>query len=238
MSHTASIQPRRLIDQNGVKRIVQVVGSALVIGVLLFAAAGTLNWPGAWVYLAVNAAVLGINAIFLFRKNPELINERGKRQENTKPWDRTIVMLFIPAYFGLPILAGLDVRFGWSAQPAALLILAGAALVLLGNMVALVAMLANPFFETSVRIQEDRNQQVISSGPYHLVRHPGYVGFAIFFFGAPLALGTWVAAIPALALVVLMVIRTALEDRTLQAELPGYAEYAQRVPYRLLPGIW
>ncbi|MCC7207848.1 MAG: isoprenylcysteine carboxylmethyltransferase family protein [Anaerolineae bacterium] len=239
MSHTASVQPhRRVIDRNGVRRIIQVVATLLIVGVLLFLSAGTFNWPGAWTYLVIYALALAVNAYFMYRTNPALINERGKRHADTKAWDRTLVRVMTPLSFSLPILAGLDVRNGWTGQPAAWVIVGGAALVLFGNLIAMAAILANPFFETTVRIQADREHRVVSSGPYRLVRHPGYVGLIVYFAGMPLVLGTWVAAIPALGLIAAMILRTALEDRTLQAELPGYADYARRVTYRLLPGIW
>jgi protein-S-isoprenylcysteine O-methyltransferase Ste14 len=107
-----------------------------------------------------------------------------------------------------------------------------------GHALLVWSMVANAYFSLIVRIQADRSHQVVSSGPYRFVRHPGYLGSILFFLSTSLLLGSWWALIPGAAAALLIVIRTALEDRTLHAELPGYADYVERVRYRLLPGIW
>ena len=136
------------------------------------------------------------------------------------------------------VIAGLDGgRFGWSSMPLPLAI-AGLVTLVLAYAVIAWAMAANTFFSTTVRVQEDRGQRVVSSGPYRLVRHPGYVGMILMYVGTPVMLGSWWALIPGGLNGVAFIVRTALEDRTLQEELDGYKEYAGRVPYRLLPGVW
>ena len=139
---------------------------------------------------------------------------------------------------GVPIVAGLDQRFGWSSQMVPLIHLAGLTLFALGQGLFSWAMVSNKYFSTLVRIQLDRGHTVATSGPYRYVRHPGYTGYTVSSLGMALALGSLWAMIPAGLLACLLVVRTALEDRTLQDELSGYRDYAQRVRYRLLPGVW
>jgi protein-S-isoprenylcysteine O-methyltransferase Ste14 len=141
-------------------------------------------------------------------------------------------------YLVLPLVAGLDVRFGWTRALSVAWHLAGAVGLTVGFGLAAWAMISNAYFSTAVRIQSERGHTVCRSGPYRYVRHPGYVGFALLSLGVPLLLGSWWALIPGVTGVVLMIIRTAFEDRMLQAELLGYRDYTQEVRYRLVPGIW
>jgi len=134
--------------------------------------------------------------------------------------------------------AGLDVRFGWARDPSVAWHLAGAIVLAVGLEVTSWAMLANAYFSTAVRIQSDRGQTVCTTGPYRFVRHPGYVGVILQCISAPILLGSLWALIPGITATVLIVIRTSLEDRTLQAELTGYQDYVRKVRYRLVPGIW
>jgi protein-S-isoprenylcysteine O-methyltransferase Ste14 len=173
--------------------------------------------------------------------NPELLNHRGqgKKKKDAKPWDRALVPVYgVPAFYVLPVVMGLDVgRYGWShlgAWAAAV----GTLLFAAGSVVLTWAMLVNTHFETVVRIQTDRGHKVVTTGPYGLVRHPGYVGAGLWALGTPLIVGSAYGLIPAALAVITLVVRTALEDRTLGAELPGYADYAARTRHRLLPGIW
>jgi len=225
------------LERSGIRRIVQVLVSVLLIGALLFLSAGRLDWLWAWLFLA-GWLLLMLMAAFVMRKSPGLINERGRRAENIKGWDKVLMGIYSLVLFTVPVVAGLDaVRFGWSAMPLALHVIGG---VLVGPamIMPLWAMSANAYLSTMVRIQDDRGHQVVTTGPYRYVRHPMYVGTIFFALSIPLVLGSWWTFIPCGLIVVLFIIRTALEDRTLQEELPGYAEYAQRVRYRLLPGVW
>ena len=167
--------------------------------------------------------------------------ERGTSMESgdVKPWDRVIVLLgalLLPT-IGL-IVAGLDHRFVWTAVLPAWVHITGLALLAAGYALGAWAMAVNRFFSAVVRIQKERGHAVITRGPYRLVRHPSYAGGLLATIGIPLLLNSWWAVIPASVVVALTIARTALEDRTLQNELPGYAEYAHRTRHRLVPGMW
>jgi protein-S-isoprenylcysteine O-methyltransferase Ste14 len=219
-----------------VKRMIQVIVQFLTLGALLFVSAGCLDWGWAWGYLGVGVGILAVNALVM---PPELIAERGKvGKEDVKRWDRIVTTINILPALGAPIVAGLDERIGWSPRLSLVVHLVGLVLLVLGQGLFTWSMVSNKFFSTTVRIQVDREHAVASGGPYRYVRHPGYVGFVVSAFALPLALGSLWALIPAALTLCLFVVRTALEDRTLQAELPGYAEYAQQTRYRLVPGVW
>jgi protein-S-isoprenylcysteine O-methyltransferase Ste14 len=206
-------------------------------GAILFLAAGTLRWPGAWIYLVLFLLVLMASSLFT---NAELLrDERGVGQQGRKTWDLSLVSLYgIVTTIAVPILAGLDWRYGWAASiPTWLVVIAGV-LYVLGWAFGLWAMAVNRFFSKVVRIQHERGHHVIDVGPYQYVRHPGYTGGIIHNLGTPLILGSWWAMAPAVLAAVMLVIRTALEDRTLHTELEGYSAYSQRTRYRLVPGIW
>lgn len=220
------------------KRGATVLIFLLVIAAILFLSAGRLDWLWAWVYLGICVISLSINAVIMLRTSPETIAERGQPQE-TKDWDKLVSGLWALAiYIALPLVAGLDVRFGWTGGLSLAWHVAGAVLLALGLALTSWAMVANAYFSTAVRIQTERGHTVCSSGPYRFVRHPGYVGFITQSVGTPFLLGSLWALIPGLLAAFLMIIRTSLEDRTLQAELPGYPDYVKKVPYRLVPGLW
>lgn len=205
---------------------------------ILFLAAGRLNWTWAWVYLGISLVSVAINGAFLLRTSPETIAERGRPQP-TQGWDKIVGALWaLVLYLVLPLVAGLDLRFGWTPDLGAAWNVAGAVVLAAGLELGGWAMIANAYFSTAVRIQSDRGQTVCRSGPYRFVRHPGYVGFILQSLGTPLLLGSLWALVPGLVAVLLIVVRTAFEDRFLQAELPGYPEYVQQVRYRLVPGVW
>jgi protein-S-isoprenylcysteine O-methyltransferase Ste14 len=219
-----------------VKRGLQVVIQLLILMVLLFISAGRLDWGWAWAYFGVGVGILIVNMWVI---PPEVIAERGQaRKEGVKGWDKVVTTLTIFPALGTPIVAGLDERFGWSPDLALAVHLVGLAFIVLGQGLFTWGMVSNKFFSTVVRIQEERDHAVASGGPYRVVRHPGYVGYITASFATALALGSLWALVPAAITLGLFVVRTALEDRTLQEELPGYKEYAGRVRYRLLPGVW
>ena len=210
--------------------------AGVFLGGILFLAAGRLDWPMAWVYTGISVADA---CLLLLVTSPDLMRERTHPKADAKAWDRVFARLTGPlGSMGLLVVAGLDVRFrGLGLVPPGLQ-WAGLAVFVLGMGLMTWAMAVNNFFSLVVRVQTDRGHTVVSSGPYRFVRHPGYVGGVLFQLGTPLLLGSWWALLPAALFVPLVVVRTALEDRTLQAELPGYADYAQKTRYRLLPGIW
>lgn len=217
------------------KRMLQVVITYLILAAILFISSGRLNWIWAWAYLGVGLGILLINVRIL---PPELIAERGQPGDNVKRWDKVLTTLAGLPTLGVPIVAGLDERFGWSPQLVPVIHLIGLTFFVLGQGLFSWAMASNKYFSTAVRIQTDRGHTVATAGPYRYVRHPGYVGYIVSFLGMSLALGSLWAIIPAGLIACLLVARTALEDRTLQDELPGYKDYVQRVRYRLLPGMW
>ena len=209
-----------------------------ILGLILYAVSGCWNWPLAWVYLGLYAAVLIAGSFFAIHRDANFTSERTQAKEGTKTWDKWLSgPLFSPLWLALYIVAGLDQRNGWSPDltpvAIAMVVVAG-----LGYLIPVWAMATNRFYGRYVRIQTDRGHTVVETGPYRFVRHPGYAGLCIFLLASALALESLWALIPAAMIVVVLVIRTALEDRNLLAELPGYAEYAQRTRYRLLPGIW
>ena len=226
------------LDRYGQRELVRSVMRIIIQLIILFAAAGTVNWPLAWAYGGFQLMLIGVYALVMIKANPALLNARGRRQDNTKTFDKVFYALWIPLVLTIYLVSGLDAgRFHWSSMPA-WASLAGAALILAAALFGYWAMAVNTHFEVTVRIQDDREHRVVTAGPYQYVRHPGYVGMILVFFGVPLFLGSRWGLAPAAAHLVLVVFRTALEDRTLRRELPGYDEYASRTRWRLLPGAW
>lgn len=208
---------------------------------LLFVAAGTTAWPVAWIYIAMLlAATLGSRLMVLVR-NPETLRERARftSAEGTPTWDRLLVLIVgLVGPMVTMLVAGLDHRWGWSppvpvvAQGLAGLVVAG------GYGVSVWAMVENAYFSAVARIQEDRGQAVVTSGPYRIVRHPSYAGTLLATLALPVMLEALWALIPAAGMGAAVIVRTALEDRMLRDELEGYQEYAKRTRYRLIPGVW
>ena len=220
--------------------IVKAAGGLVFFGVLLFLCAGRLDWVWAWVFLGLFAATSIVHVLILIPTNPGLLAERAKGlRVGTKVWDKVIVSL---AAGLLPmaswVIAAFNVRFGWAPPMPLILHLLGALGFALGWAVLLWATASNPCFDTTVRIREEGGHAVATGGPYQYVRHPGYVGAILYQLATPFLLGSWWALIPMILSVPLYVLRTTLEDRTLQNELDGYSEYAQEVRYRLLPRLW
>lgn len=208
---------------------------------ILFIAAGTLKWGMAWVYAGMTITLTVASRLAMIRKNPDLARERARYREvkGVKPWDRVLGPLIgIYGQLATLIVAGLDKRFEWSPEISLNVSLVAVMVVVLGFFVGSWALVENRFFSAVVRIQKDRGHTVCTTGPYRYVRHPGYAGGILYYLATPFILGTIWSLIPMGLTVILTVVRTALEDRTLQAELDGYREYAARVRYRLLPGVW
>ncbi len=221
--------------------IVQAALGLVGYGVILFLSAGQLDWVWGWVFLALLAAILISHVLILVPINPELLAERsrGIRQEGAKRWDKWVTMFAAGmGTMGSWLVASLDVRFEWSASAPLAFHIGGLIVSVLGWALFMWAMGANAFFSEAVRIQEERGHTVVTDGPYRYVRHPGYVGAILALLATPLLLGSLWALIPAGLAAIGYVVRTGLEDKTLQDELSGYAEYAQQTRYRLLPGVW
>jgi len=213
----------------------------LSIPIVLLVCGGDFGWWQAWVYsLLIVAAGIG-GRIWAERRHPGLLAERQniEKIQSAKAWDKVLAPLMaLSVVFPLVIVAGLDHRRGWSPVFPLWLIVLGFILISLGYAFAAWALVENRFFSSTVRIQTDRGHVVCDSGPYRMVRHPGYAGNILPLPGIVLALGSVWTLIPAMVALIVTVIRTTLEDRTLQDELPGYRGYARRVRYRLIPGIF
>ncbi len=208
----------------------------LLLAVLLLVAGRLSYWQG-WAYGGSSFLLLAVNYLLL-RGRPDLIQERLSPGQGTKRWDKMYFALSTPLFFIAILLAALDAgRYGWGPQVPWWAYLLAGLVYTAGQALHLWAKATNRWFATVVRIQSDRGQEVCTSGPYRFVRHPGYLGGLLFMLATPLLLGSWLALIPQAVAAGLLVLRTYLEDRTLQAELPGYAEYARKVRHRLGP-LW
>jgi protein-S-isoprenylcysteine O-methyltransferase Ste14 len=217
-----------------------VKASAIVIftTVLLFVCAGRINWPIAWAYTGVRLAIFSWAIIWGVLKDPDLINERSRRAPDMKKWDNILLILLFLSSFGITIVGGLDAgRYGWSSVPL-IWQLIGLPTFAVALALPNWAMMANHFHSGVVRIQHDRGHTVVSDGPYAYVRHPTYAGIVVTSIAAPISLGSLWALVPGALMAITIIVRTALEDTTLRNELEGYSDYAGRVRYRLLPGVW
>jgi protein-S-isoprenylcysteine O-methyltransferase Ste14 len=236
---TASDQsrPSEPIDRR--RLIISTSSSLLILVLCLFLPAGTWAWSRGWLFLVVVLGASAISTMHLRRVNPDVIAGRVNRHERPRLWDLLLgLLLALPAMLAILIVSALDNgRFHWSRLPGWGCAL-GYALLLAGMAGLTWAQAVNRFFEPSVRIQTDRGHHVIDTGPYAIIRHPGYALGFLFFLGIPLALGSLWGLIPAALMGAFLIVRTIVEDRTLQSELAGYKDYTQRVRYRLIPGVW
>jgi protein-S-isoprenylcysteine O-methyltransferase Ste14 len=232
-------------DRTQTRNLVRaVIGFTLYIffvPALLFIAAGTLRWPMAWIYIALLLVSTLGSRLIVFKRNPDTLRERARftSSEGTKPWDRLLVI--IVGLFGpmlIMLVAGLDRRFGWSGGVTLEIQWLAALLVALGYGLAVWAMIVNPYFSAVVRIQDDRGQVVVKSGPYRIMRHPSYAGSILASLALPFMLETLWALPPGVIASVAVIIRTRMEDRMLRDELAGYEDYTKETRYRLFPGIW
>lgn len=225
-----------------VRTIVQLFVFIVLVPFLPLLISWKWNWWEAWAYALIGVLGFVISRLLVNMRHPDLIAERAKmmQHEDTKPWDEILARLVGMGGALIPLAAGLDVRYGWSGLDFALLWkLFALALTLVGYAIGAWALMENRFFSGVVRIQKERDHHVVSSGPYAWVRHPGYAGALLTYFVTPLLLDSPWTYLPVVFFSAVLVIRTSLEDRTLQEELPGYKEYAtQKTRFRLLPGIW
>src|SRR5262245_49054948 len=213
---------------------------AAAFGILLFVPAGTLRWPGAWAFLIVMFGFTIAGSVWLLRFNPDLLAERmtGVGRPDQEAWDKVLLVFVAVAFVGWLVLMALDaVRFGWSQVPTWLQVL-GAVLLVASFAMFYWTARVNPYLSPAVRIQTDRAQTVITTGPYASVRHPMYAGFALYAVGTTLLLGSYYGLLGALLLIGLVARRAVLEERVLQKRLGGYDDYMRRVRYRLIPGVW
>ncbi len=225
----------------GVRALLRFAIFLLLLPAVPLIAYGQWDWPMAWAYFTTFFVSTVGGRLIVLRRNPDLLVERGRATAaaDAKSWDRLLVPLVAllgPVVTGT--VAGLDHRHGWSLPLPLWLQLTALGVVILGFFLGNWAMVVNRFFSSVVRIQHDRDHTVVTAGPYRWVRHPSYLGGIAAYLVTPILLGSLWALIPAGLTCAGIVVRTTMEDRTLIAELPGYAAYAGRTRYRLFPGIW
>lgn len=220
--------------------LIQVLLVVVVAPFIPMIVSGAWNWTEAWLYAVASVLAFAISRLLVQRRHPDLIAERARflRAEDTKPWDKVLAPLLGAGSVLILVVAGLDRSFGWSPPFPAWLKVTAFVMIVLGYAFSSWALVENRFFSGTVRIQSERSHHVVATGPYRIMRHPGYAGGLLGYLFIPVLLDSAWAFVPAILLAAVMVLRTALEDRTLQAELPGYRKYAARTRYRLLPGLW
>ena len=217
--------------------IKHLLGSFLFFAIIFISAGRIAYWQG-WVYVGIGLIMFILNYTVL-RIDPELLNERSKPAKDTRKWDRTILGLSFLVTLSMYIIAGLDSgRYHWSPDFHRSLYLLGCILTALGQLLFLISQKQNKFFSSTVRIQADRGHTVCETGLYRMVRHPAYLGLIIQAAGFPLLFGSLWSIIPIGLLIILLIIRTILEDKTLLNELKGYRVYAEKTRYRIIPRIW
>lgn len=221
------------------RRAVQVLGSLFLLMTVFFLSAGRTDLPRAWLFFGLYFVSLLFNMVIFLRFNPEVIRVRSEIfKGEMKWWDKLFAVLYILFLLLLFIVCGFDVgRFRLSSLGMEFLA-AGLIIFVVGWVFIAWAMVENKFFEATVRVQKEREHRVVSTGPYAIVRHPGYAGMILFYGCAPFILGSLYGLVPALFLSAAFVFRTYFEDRTLYEELPGYKEYTKKVRYRLVPFVW
>jgi protein-S-isoprenylcysteine O-methyltransferase Ste14 len=226
---------RRMIAKLLLQNLIWIVA----MGALLFVPAGTLHWPAAWVFLGTVGILGVVGGLWLAKTDPALLAERMRpmMQDDQPAADKKFMLVFGAAALIWFIAIGLDHRMYPSEVPEALQALGWAMLVLSSGFILWV-MRENSFAAPVIKLQAERGHRVVSSGPYAWVRHPMYSGTVLFFIGVPLLLGSWWGLALSPLFIVLFAVRAGIEERTLLAGLPGYADYAARVRYRLLPGVW
>ncbi len=221
-----------------VARLAQTAAILTILGVVLFLGAGRLDWWEAWIFPAAYFAIAAAAALWILYHDPGLSAERSRIGKNVKPWDKVLVSLNLLLTLAQWAVIGLDAgRFGWSSIPMGVRLLAGFVLLSSFGLTGWASQV-NTFLSGQVRIQAERGHHAITTGPYRYIRHPMYVAMILSDLSLPLLFGSWWALAISAGMISLVFVRTALEDRTLQAELPGYAEYARQTRYRLLPGVW
>jgi protein-S-isoprenylcysteine O-methyltransferase Ste14 len=218
--------------------VAKFVFALTLLALALLVPAGTWRWPAAWVFIGLYVAFAVPVGVWLLRTNPDLLARRldwGKRAP--KKWDSILMAVYTPVYVAVYVLAGLDFRYRWSDVPTALRAVAFVPVAAFYVLLTLV-LRENAFLSRAVEVHPEAGHRVVTTGPYAVVRHPMYAGYIVWLLATPFALGSVPALVPAALIATGMVVRTVLEDRTLHAELPGYAEYAAKVRWRLLPRVF
>ncbi len=227
------------VKAGAIRWLVRETLGNLILIAILFGIVGRWDWWMGWALSGIYILWSASTAILILPVNPAMLAERARPNKDIKKWDLVLLSLMGLLMIVEYMIASLDVRWGWSPQLPLALQMTGLLIAVFGQNFLLVwAMVSNAFFVATVRIQTDRQHTVASNGPYRYVRHPGYLGALLLHLGTPFMLNSLWALIPAVMTILVLIARTILEDKMLQAELPGYVEYAERVRYRLLPGFW
>lgn len=214
------------------------IAGTLLFLFILFISAGRIDYWYGWIYVFISLVMFILNYTVL-RIDPELLKERSKPQQDVKKWDKKILGISFLLTIIMYVTAGLDSgRYQWSPDFPVSLILSGILLTITGQLLFLIAQKQNKFFSSTVRIQADRNHTVYDKGLYKIVRHPAYLGSIIQSLGFPLLFGSLWSILPVSLLIIVFILRTHLEDRTLKTELKGYPEYSERIRYRIIPFVW
>jgi protein-S-isoprenylcysteine O-methyltransferase Ste14 len=230
-------QVRRALVRKSVR---STVTSLLIIGTVLFGTAGRLDWPEAWILMGLVLATSLAGGFWLARHDPALLSERlsSPIQRDQKLWDKVWMVAMLVVSIAWLIVMGLDAgRYRWSVVPLAFKG-AGLALIGLGYYLIWLTLKTNSYAAPVVKVQKSRGHLVVTSGPYAYVRHPMYAGALLFITGVPLLLGSWWGLAAGVVLLLILAIRAVFEERTLTVELEGYADYAARTRYRLVPYLW
>ncbi len=222
------------------KTIVQLVFVLMVMPLLPMIISGAWNWWEAWAYAGLTFFGFIISRGLASRRHPDILDERARSMQlqDAKPWDKILAPAMALGSVVILIVAGVDKLNCWTTPYSITAKIITLSVIIFGYMLGTWAMIENKFFSGVVRIQEDRGHRVVTTGPYRFIRHPGYAGTLCVYLVMPILFDSLWAFIPALLLFGVIILRTTLEDRTLQAELPGYTEYTQLTRYRLFPGIW
>lgn len=220
--------------------IVQMLFFVIVVPFLPLLISWRWDWWEAWVFALVYIGGFVASRALAARRHPDILAERARftQHENAQSWDKVLAPLVGLGGGLIPLTAGLDAQFGWSPSFTLPVKIVSLVIILAGYALGSYALIENRFFSGMVRIQTDRGHRVVSSGPYRWLRHPGYAGAVLSYLAMPFFLDSYWAFLPAVLLTIVLVMRTALEDSTLQEQLEGYRNYAGRVQYRLLPGVW
>jgi protein-S-isoprenylcysteine O-methyltransferase Ste14 len=216
------------------KVAVRMALAPLGLGLILFLPAGTLRFWQAWLFMAVLFIPMTAVLLYFLKHDPELLDRRLRTREKERP-QKVIMVLSYPVYLAAFLIPGFDRRFGWSSVPAALTV--AAALVVLAGYALFVLVIRENSYASRIIEVEDK-QRVITTGPYAVIRHPMYVANLMIYLASPLALGSFWALLPAALIPAVMVARIFNEEKVLREKLEGYVDYARRVRYRLIPGIW
>lgn len=235
--HTQSLHDSST-TQKVMRWIVREIMGTIMLGAILLLAAGRVDWVAGWALIILTVLWVVATALVVIPRHPDLLAERIGPKQGAKSWDTAILGIYGLLTMVRYVVAGLDVRNQWSTGFAPSAQVAGLIIAAAGYGLVVWAMGANAYFSQTVRIQTERGHRVATGGPYHFIRHPSYTGLILFELASAVMLASWWALLLSGVASILFVVRTALEDRTLQAELAGYTGYAQKTRYRLLPGIW